>query len=71
MRPCPSGVIPGQESGAIECLTRQNVHAYLQDMMAANKAGAGTRDALRKSNPLAIKVALLSLFHALPVPYVL
>ena len=38
--------------------------------MAANKAGAGTRDALRKSNPLAIKVALLSLFHALPVAYV-
>jgi hypothetical protein len=38
--------------------------------MAANKAGAGTRDALRKSNPLPIKVALLSLFHALPVAYV-
>lgn len=51
-------------------LTWHNIRAYLQDMMAANKAGAGTRDALRKSNPLAIKVALLSLIHALPGAYV-
>jgi hypothetical protein len=42
-------------------LTWQSAHACLQDMMAASRAGAGTRDALQKSNPLAIKVALLTL----------